>query len=100
MGNLLQLDQKKPNESLFSWAKQYGAIFKFNIFGEDIVVVNSVEGLQEMLVTKSDDFAGRPYFYRIGYFIKDFDIVFQDPGPRWSLMKKTSMSELKQVITI
>jgi len=91
------MDQKKPNESLYNWAKQFGAIFKFNLFGEEIVVVNSVEGVREMLVTKSEDFSGRPAIFRISYFIKDFDIAFHDVGPRWSLMKKTSMAELKQV---
>ena len=99
LGNALQLDQNKPNESLFNWAKQFGAAFKFNLFGEDILVVNSAEGLREMLVTKSEDFSGRPEFYRISYFIKDFDVVFHDVGPRWSLIKKTCMSELKQVNT-
>lgn len=97
LGNALQLDKRSPNATLFDWAKQYGGVYKINLFGEDIIVASGLEAIKEVLVTKSDSYAGRPPSFRIQYFVDDFDIVFHDIGPRWSLMKKTCMSELKQV---
>jgi len=65
VGNVPQMDQQRPHETLFEWSKTYGAIYTVNFLGSYIIVLNSEEAIREMLVEKSSDFAGRPYAFRI-----------------------------------
>lgn len=97
LGNALQLDQTRPIAVLYDWAKQYGAIFKMNLLGENVVVVNSLEGLREMFYTKSEQFAGRAKIFRGNFFLNEPDIALQDINPRWSVLKNTCMAGIKQV---
>ena len=97
VGNALQMDPEKPHETLRKWAKEYGDIMRINFFGEDMVVVNSLEGNIDLSLTKSNDFAGRPWSYRGDKLFSDHDIVLADMAPKWSYMKKASMTGLKVV---
>lgn len=54
-----------------------------------MVVLNSSETVREALITKGDDFAGRPYLFRIHYgFHYGHDIIFGSLDPKWVQMKK------------
>ncbi len=97
IGNIHQLDTQKVHETLRCWAKQYGEIYKFNIFGQEMVVVNSEKGIREMLIFKSTDFAGRASSFRVNYFLKGSDIVLGSFSPQWAHMKRVTMSGLKMV---
>ena len=97
LGNALQLDLTKPHQTISKWARELGGIFKMRLLSEEIVVVSCLEGLSEMLVTRSEDFAGRPEIYRANFILPGEDIALQDICPRWNLMKKICMTSLKQV---
>ena len=99
LGNALQLDSKRPNETLRHWADKYGDVMKINIFGEDIIVVNGFEAMNEILVTKSADFAGRPENWRstILYLGRNSDMAFADFSPKMIVLKKSCMKGLKTV---
>ena len=89
VGNAFQLEQ--PHLILSYWKQKYGDIYKINIFGNDVVVLNSDDALYECLVTKSDDFAGRPQIWRTQNYFKDnVSIIFANPTSEWMLWKKTS----------
>ena len=98
VGSALQMEPTKPHESLRKWAKEYGSVMKVNFFGEDIIVVNSYDGITELMLKKSNDFAGRPSDYRYHLLFDDTDILLADLSPKWSYMKKASMTGLKQVL--
>ena len=72
---------------------------KINIFGEDIIVVNGFEAMNEILVTKSGDFAGRPENWRSTtlYLGRNGDMAFADLSPKTIVMKKSCMKGLKTV---
>ena len=70
---------------------------KVKFFGEDIIVVNSYEGIVELMLKKSNKFAGRPSDYRNDLMMDDRDVLSTDMSPKWSFMKKASMTGLKQV---
>ena len=97
LGNALQLDLSKPHQTISEWAKTCGSIFKMRLLNQEIVVVNNLEGCIEMLVTKSEEFAGRPWIYRADFILPGPDIALQDICPRWNLMKRICMTSLKQV---
>ena len=99
IGNILQLDPKQPHETFRKWAKQYGNVMKVNLFGEDIVIANSFEAINEVVM--NNDIADRPNNYRFRALVdNNGDIVLSNITPKWSFLKKTTISGLKQVSTI
>ena len=95
IGNALQLDKKRPHHTLFNWIKDYGNLYKIKLFGEEIVVVSSEEGIREVILTKADDFAGRPENFRAMYFVDDLDIAFCSMDARVAHLKKLAMVGLR-----
>ena len=40
LGNLPDIEQKRIHVILDNWAKQYGKIYKINLFGEEVSPIN------------------------------------------------------------
>jgi cytochrome P450 family 2 subfamily U polypeptide 1 len=98
IGNMTQLSDREPiHETMRRWANIYGDIYKFTLMRDNIVMVNSEKGIREMLITKSEDFAGRPSSFRINYMLDDIDILFGPFGDRFSHLKRLTSTGLKLV---
>ena len=95
--NFLQLDQDRYHETLRQWALKHGDLYKFTLFDETVIVVSSEEGIREMLITKSEDFASRPPSFRIDYFESDIGVLFGKFTEDWASLKKMSMTGLRLV---
>lgn len=96
IGNVLQL-QKNPHIVMYDWALRYGDVFKIKMFGRDIAVPCSHEAIYDVLVKKGDDFGGRAMNYRTAfYFLFLEDIVHTSINPVWKVLKRISMTSLKQ----
>lgn len=96
VGNTFQLDPERPHFTLAEWASKYGDVFTIRMFGNDIVVVQGGELTKEVLVTKSKDFAGRPYSYRFWHIsLEGNDVLFTDYSKDWEGLKKTGIKSLK-----
>ena len=81
VGNVF--DMTKTHLVLTDWAKTYGPIFRFNLYGEEIVVLNSFEAIHEALVTNGSDLAGRPHMYRTEHADRNRNsIVWQTYTPK------------------
>ena len=81
VGNIF--DMTKTHLVLTDWAKTYGPIFRFNLFGEEIVVLNSFEAIYEALVSNGSDIAGRPHMYRTEHADRNKNsIVWQTYTPK------------------
>ncbi|CAH1779748.1 unnamed protein product [Owenia fusiformis] len=95
-GNALEFDIKHSSVQMAKWAKKYGDVFKINLLGEDIVVING-ELCYEALVKRGDDFAGRPIRNRSDWVTEmREDIVFADMSPEQKKRRKIAHSGLKQ----
>lgn len=89
LGNVLEFQGKTMHETLRQWAVEYGPVFRFRFFWLDVVIINSLEGIQEAFLEKGYDFAGRQRF-------QDFlltrppgrGLATQDPCPLWKTMRK------------
>lgn len=96
LGNMLDFQGKTMHETLRQWAEEYGPIFRFRFFWIDVLVINSLEGIQEAFVERGYDFAGRQQF-------QDFlltrppgrGIATQNPCPLWRTMRKEVHRSLK-----
>jgi cytochrome P450 len=95
-GNALSFIGCDPLAHLDKLRKQYGDVFCINFFGKNIVVVNGEDMIQEMLIERSTEFAGRPASFRFKYVV-DWanEVVFSDYSPQWALRKKELMNAIK-----
>ncbi|CAH1778841.1 unnamed protein product, partial [Owenia fusiformis] len=87
LGNALQLSKDTPYIQIQKWAKEFGSVFKLR---EEIVVCSDYETI---MMTKSDDFAGRPKSWRFTFVIPGGDkgIAFQDFNESQKLMRKLAV---------
>ncbi|KAK3707375.1 hypothetical protein QZH41_010461 [Actinostola sp. cb2023] len=78
-------------------AQQYGDIFTFEVPGERTVVVNSASIAVEAMLTKKDDFAGKPYLFSWDYFLRGSkDIAAADFGPTMLMQRKLVHSAFRK----
>ncbi|KAG1830311.1 cytochrome P450 [Suillus variegatus] len=60
LGNLLQLDTKRPWLTYTAWGKTYGKIIRCRILGIDLIIINSQTVAQELLEKCSKNYSTRP----------------------------------------
>ena len=60
LGNTFQLDDSGLHKTLSEWSVKYGPVYAMNLFGKDVVVLNSYEAIHEAAVRKGNAFSGRP----------------------------------------
>jgi len=60
LGNVLQLDSKRPWLTYTAWGKTYGKIFHSRILGIDMIIINSETIAQELLEKRSANYSTRP----------------------------------------
>jgi hypothetical protein len=66
------------------------------MFGEDVVVLNSLPAVREALLTRDPQVAGRPDIFRIRYgFHYVQDIIFGTDSERWRQLKRTAGALLR-----
>ncbi|XP_031574308.1 steroid 17-alpha-hydroxylase/17,20 lyase-like [Actinia tenebrosa] len=98
VGNLLDVMSSMPYMHLAfcDLRRKYGDIFTVYLQGQRAVVINSAEIAREALLTKKDDFAGRPYVFTGDYVTRHSkDIVFGDYSERLKLLRKIGSKALR-----
>ncbi|KAH3773959.1 cytochrome P450 2U1-like [Dreissena polymorpha] len=94
VGNIFDLS--KTHIVLTDWYRKYGSVFRFNLFGEEVVVLSSYESVFEALVTRGSDFAGRPHMSRTDYEGRNRNsIVWQSYTPKLQFLRKQIHSSLR-----
>uniref|UniRef100_A0A672SLR2 Cytochrome P450, family 2, subfamily X, polypeptide 9 n=1 Tax=Sinocyclocheilus grahami TaxID=75366 RepID=A0A672SLR2_SINGR len=66
-GNLLHVNMANPLKDFERFAEQYGNIFSLYTGSRPAVFLNSFEVIKEALVTKAQDFSGRPLDFMINH---------------------------------
>eukprot|EP00752_Nemacystus_decipiens_P007756 g6931.t1 len=83
LGPALTLAEGAPWDTMARWAKEYGSIYKFSLFGNVNVVLSDPSFMKEVMRTKITkyhkdiDFAYRPFLSLLGTGIVTSD------GPKW-----------------
>ena len=96
LGNILQLDPERPFLQLAKWAKQCGGIYKLNLAGQNVLVVNDYNLIHQVLVSKGGDFSGRPKSFRMGSLTGNYsEFSFEDCTQKMKHMKKVFMGHVK-----
>ena len=92
VGNALQIEARMPPLTLDKWYKQYGPVYKVHFPEGAVVVVAGYDSVKEVLVTRGQDFAGRPNGYR-DYLLCRFSAIYANqPGKRFTALRKLLFS--------
>ncbi|KAG6908101.1 hypothetical protein DXG01_006138 [Tephrocybe rancida] len=69
IGNVLDLPSTKQWLTFTEWGKQYGEIVSITVFGQPIIVLNSVKIANDMLDKKSNIYCDRPIMQMAGNLV-------------------------------
>ncbi|XP_033122747.1 steroid 17-alpha-hydroxylase/17,20 lyase-like [Anneissia japonica] len=88
-----------PQEVMKKMSKTYGDIFSLKIGSFWAVVLNNYELVQEALLTKPNDFSGRPPSFLFDWFTDgQKDIAVANPTPIWKYHRMLAHSAIRLVI--
>ncbi len=97
LGNMLQMDPRKPRLTFQKWTRQYGAAFRMRtLLARNVVVVSSYDLAQEILVTNGTVFSDRPGLFRTKYSMKNSMMAFKNNDASWRILRKLSHRYMKQ----
>ncbi|XP_077353486.1 cytochrome P450 2K1-like isoform X1 [Festucalex cinctus] len=94
IGNLLQLDLKRLDETLFSLSKTYGPVFTVYFGPKKVVVLAGSRTVRQALVNHAEEFGDRdmnPLFYDIN---QGHGIIFAN-GDSWKEMRRFTLTTLR-----
>ncbi|XP_068435685.1 cytochrome P450 2K1-like [Clinocottus analis] len=94
IGNLLQLDLKKLDVSLWKLSKKYGSVFTVSFGTNKVVVLAGYKTVKKALVSYAEEFGDRdisPIFYDLN---QGHGILFAN-GESWKEMRRFALSTLK-----
>uniref|UniRef100_A0AAR2J6C3 Cytochrome P450, family 2, subfamily K, polypeptide 22 n=1 Tax=Pygocentrus nattereri TaxID=42514 RepID=A0AAR2J6C3_PYGNA len=96
LGNLLELDLKRPYLSLLSMSKQYGSVFTVYFGLKKVVVLAGYQTVKQALVNHPEEFGDRdisPIFYDLN---EGYGILFSN-GENWKEMRRFALSTLRDI---
>ncbi|XP_069380513.1 cytochrome P450 2K1-like [Paralichthys olivaceus] len=94
LGNMLQLDLKRPYRTLCELSEKYGSVFTVYFGPNKVVVLAGYKAVREALVNFSEEFGDRhisPIFYEIN---QGHGIIFSN-GESWKEMRRFALSTLR-----
>ncbi|XP_070836480.1 cytochrome P450 2K1-like [Chaetodon trifascialis] len=94
LGNLLQVDLKRLDRSLFDLSKKYGPVFTVYFGLQKVVVLAGYRTVRQALVDHAEEFGDRevtPIFYDVN---KGHGIIFSN-GDSWKEMRRFALTALK-----
>ncbi|KAM6957231.1 cytochrome P450 2K1-like [Aplochiton taeniatus] len=94
LGNLLQLNLKKPDDSLCELSKKYGSVFQIYLGPKKVVVLAGYKTVKEALLNHAEEFGDRdvpPIFHDLN---EGHGIIFAN-GDSWKEMRRFALTNLR-----
>uniref|UniRef100_H2L6R8 Cytochrome P450, family 2, subfamily Y, polypeptide 3 n=1 Tax=Oryzias latipes TaxID=8090 RepID=H2L6R8_ORYLA len=94
IGNLLQLDKKRPFRTIVELSKTYGPVMTIYMGWQRAVALVGYDAVKEALVDQADDFVGRaplPFLYRA---TRGYGIGISN-GERWRQLRRFALTTLR-----
>ncbi|XP_071394239.1 cytochrome P450 2K1-like [Centroberyx affinis] len=94
LGNLLQLDLKRPHHTLYKLSKKYGSVFTFYFGPKKVVILSGHKTVKEALVNRAEEFGEReitPIFHDIS---EGHGILFAN-GDSWKEMRRFALTKMR-----
>ncbi|XP_042246078.1 cytochrome P450 2K1-like [Thunnus maccoyii] len=94
LGNLLQLDLKKPFHTLLKLSKKYGSVFTVYLGPKKVVVLAGCKTVKEALVNHADEFGERDPMLIADEFNKGHGVLWSN-GDSWKEMRRFALTNLR-----
>ncbi|KAM6306163.1 cytochrome P450 2H1-like [Aegotheles albertisi] len=94
VGNILQLNPWKLQESLGMLSKKYGPVFTIHLGPKKVVVLYGYNVVKEALVDQGDDFSGRGTLPLIDKLFQGTGIVTSN-GETWKQLRRFALTTLR-----
>nr|AUX14893.1 cytochrome p450 CYP2K47 [Kryptolebias marmoratus] len=94
LGNLLQLDFKRPDKTFVELSKKYGSVFTFYMGLKKAVVLTGYQTVKEALVNYADEFGERDVPAVAKEANLNHGIVWSN-GDSWKEMRRFALTNLK-----
>ncbi|KAI5097553.1 cytochrome P450 2K1-like, partial [Silurus meridionalis] len=94
LGNILQMNLKRPYLTLCEMSKKYGSIFTVYLGPKKVVVLAGYQTIKQALVNYAEEFGSRdinPIFFDIS---KGYGVLFSN-GENWKEMRRFSLITLR-----
>ncbi|XP_030576986.1 cytochrome P450 2K1-like isoform X3 [Archocentrus centrarchus] len=94
LGNLLQLDLKKPYHTLLELSKKYGSVFTIHLGPQKVVVLAGYKTVKEALGTYDDVFGDRNPMRIVHEMAHGHGVVWSN-GDSWKEMRRFALTNLR-----
>ncbi|XP_039905634.1 cytochrome P450 2K1-like [Simochromis diagramma] len=94
LGNLLQLDLKRPHKTLCELSKKYGSVFTLYFGTNKVVVLAGYETVREALVNYAEEFGERNISPILNDINRGHGILFAN-GESWKELRYFALTTLK-----
>ncbi|EGN94698.1 hypothetical protein SERLA73DRAFT_187752 [Serpula lacrymans var. lacrymans S7.3] len=79
IGNLRQFPQANQEKVFGEWGKEFGDVIYMQVFGQGVLVLNSVQAAHDLLETRGSIYSDRPRFVALGELMGWESVVTQMP---------------------
>ncbi|XP_060947720.1 cytochrome P450 2K1-like [Limanda limanda] len=94
LGNLLQLDLKRPYNSLLKLSKKYGSVFTVYFGSKKVVVLAGYKTVKEALIQNADEFGDRDPMLIIQDTNEGHGVLWSN-GDSWKEMRRFALTNLR-----
>uniref|UniRef100_A0A8C9XMZ9 Cytochrome P450 2K1-like n=1 Tax=Sander lucioperca TaxID=283035 RepID=A0A8C9XMZ9_SANLU len=94
LGNLLQLDLKRPYLTLLKLSKKYGSVFTVYLGPKKVVVLAGYKTVKEALVNHAEEFGDRGELQIVKDFNQGHGVLWSN-GDSWKEMRRFALTNLR-----
>ncbi|XP_061561089.1 uncharacterized protein LOC133417371 [Phycodurus eques] len=94
LGNLLQLDLKRPYNTLVEMSKKYGPVFTVYLGSKKVVVLAGYKAVKEALVNHAEEFGDRDVLRIVKQYNDGHGIIWSN-GDSWKEMRRFALTNLR-----
>ncbi|KAJ4928788.1 hypothetical protein JOQ06_004413 [Pogonophryne albipinna] len=94
IGNLLQIDLKRPYHTFLEFSKTYGSVFTVYLGSKKVVVLAGYKTVKEALVNYAEEFGDRATMQITEETGKSHGVVFSN-GESWKEMRRFALTNLR-----
>ncbi|XP_037541139.1 cytochrome P450 2K1-like [Nematolebias whitei] len=94
LGNLLQIDLKKPYHTFVQLSKKYGSVFTIYLGPKKVVILTGYKTVKEALVQHDEEFGEREVFPLLAEFSQGHGVLWSN-GESWKEMRRFALTNLR-----
>ncbi|ESK89474.1 cytochrome p450 [Moniliophthora roreri MCA 2997] len=94
VGNIFQLDPKRPWRTFVEWHKKHGDIVHFRLFNQDVILLNTAKVAGDLLDRRAANYSQRIRMVVMEYMTGGLSVIFMNPGSQWRSMRRAAHEAL------